>query len=347
MSTATLEASHKLRGQFFAESVDVANGIIRGATVAKSGVQATGKIYTSPSGTEYPVFTDETTLTTLMAAAKDAGKRVKVREDHLDEPGARAGYSFEFKQTEDGRVIADIQLFKSYENRALMLETAIETPEEIGLSIDFLPRFEVRDGKAFLRVDELNAVDIVDEGAITPDGLFLSASVDTGRKVEKSVPITMASPTPEEIMSAIGALSKTVGTLATSVSETQAALTKLTAAPAAPAADPKVAEALAAANEAKTQLAALQTSVVQMKKEKALLGFRGSSEERAKLASATVEEIETAAAGKKDYLALVAERAATAKCKKSEAHVWVMKNHKAEYAEHLAAKGVVKITMAA
>ena len=28
----TLEASHKLRGQFFAESVDVANGIIRGAT---------------------------------------------------------------------------------------------------------------------------------------------------------------------------------------------------------------------------------------------------------------------------------------------------------------------------
>jgi hypothetical protein len=334
----TLEASHKLRQQLFAESVDVVNGIIRGATVAKAGVQATGKFYTAPDGTEYPVFTDEETLTTLLSAAQAAGTRIKVREDHVDEPGARAGYSFEFKQTDDGRVITDIQLFKSYENRALMLETAQETPEEIGLSIDFLPRFEVKDSKAFLRVDELNAVDIVDEGAITPDGLFLSASVDTGRKVEsaKILPTaTMAAPTLEELQLSITALTKTVGELQTKMSAAPAT-------PVAPAPDANAVAALAAVNELKTQFAAQQQTIVQMKREKALLGFRGSSEERAQLATAQPEEIEAAAAKQKDYLSLVAERAESAKCKRSDAHQWVMRNHKAEYAAHLAAKGVAK-----
>jgi hypothetical protein len=344
MSTATLEAHHRLRGQLSAESIDVANGIIRGATVAKAGVQATGKFYTAPDGREYPVFTDETTLSTLLAAAQDAGKRIKVREDHLDEPGARAGYSFEFKHTDDGRVIADIQLFKSYENRSLMLETAIETPEEIGLSIDFLPSFEVRDGKAYLRVDELNAVDIVDEGAITPGGLFLSAGVDTTTKVEPTR-AKMPSPTSEELMSAIGTLTETVGKLATSLSETQAAVTKLsTVKPEEKPAD-KSAETAGAVKELSEKFSALQAQLVQFKREKALLGFRGSSEERAQLATAQPEEIEAAAAKKKTYLQLVAERtsvelAANNPKPKTAAHDYVRRNHYAEYEAHLSGKGV-------
>jgi hypothetical protein len=101
--------------------------------------------------------------------------------------------------------------------------------------------------------------------------------------------------------------------------------------PATPAADPKAEEALKAANEAKEQLAAQKQEIVQMKREKALLGFRGSSEERAKLATAAPEEIEKVASEKKDYLALVADHQTSAKCDRVAAHDYVRKNHKAEY----------------
>lgn len=360
MSTVTLEAKHKLSSRLSAESVDTAHSIIRGATVAKSGVQATGKfVMLDASGkvtndpeemaTEVPVFTDETTLTTLMAAAKAAGKRIKVRTDHIDEVGARAGYADEFK-LDQGRVAADIHLFKSFSDREVVLETALETPEEIGLSIDFTPSFELRDGRAYMRVSELHAVDIVDEGAITPEGLLLSASVDTTRKVEpprisQTQPAEkMAAATPptnEELMSAIGSLSTAVGALTKTVGEMQ---TKLNA---PPAEEKKGDGEMNAVKELTDKFAALQTQVVQMKREKALLGFRGTSEERAKLATAQPEEIEKAANEKKDYMKLVSDRVASAKCKKSEAHVWVMKNHPTEYAAHLAAKGVVRMNAAA
>jgi hypothetical protein len=359
MSTATLEANHTLRSRLHAENVDTAHGIIRGATVAKSGVQATGKfVMLDAKGaitrdpalmvSEVPVWTDETTLSSLMAAAQAAGKKVKSREDHVDAVGARLGFADTFKQTDDGRVVADIHLLKSYKNRELVLETAIESPEEIGLSIDFTPTFELKDGKAFMRVLELHAVDVVDEGAVTPGGLFLSASVDTGRKVEtaKASPLlTMASPTPEEIMSSLGALSTAVGALTKTVGEMQ---TKMNAAPAAPAPDANAVAALAAVNELKEQFSAQKQEIVRLKKTSHALGFRAHipAEELATLANGSPEDIDKMnkeRSEKKNYLQLVAERAETAKCKKSEAHQWVMKNHKAEYAAHLASKGVVRI----
>ncbi len=37
---------------------------------------------------------------------------------------------------------------------------------------------------------------------------------------------------------------------------------------------------------------------------------------------------------------MVAEHSTTAKCSKSEAHVFVQRNHREVYAEHLKAKGV-------
>jgi hypothetical protein len=77
-----------------------------------------------------------------------------------------------------------------------------------------------------------------------------------------------------------------------------------------------------------------------MKREKALLGFRGTDAERAALSAAPVEDIEKLNAPKKSYTQLVAERIESTKCKKSEAHLFVMKTHKAEYAEHLLSKGV-------
>lgn len=357
MSTATLEANHTLRCRLAAEAVESETGVIRGCTVAKAGVQATGKfVMLDAAGaitrdeeqckSRLPVFTDAKTLDTLMTAAKAAGKRVKMREDHDDSVGARAGYVADFKRITSGdedRVVTDLHIFKSYRNRNVMLETAQETPEEIGLSIDFTPSFELAGDRALMRVSELHAVDIVDEGAITPDGLLLSAGVDSVQKSESdkisdsNPPEKMASPSLEEIMASVSAL-------AASLKECQAGIAKLSTPPATPTPDPA---AMAAVNELKTQLAAqAETSkantaaIAQMKKEKALLGFRGTEAEKIALSAAPIEDIEKLTQGKKSFLQLVDERVASAKCKRSEANLWVMKNHRAEYAEHLSAKGI-------
>src|SRR5882724_9044991 len=90
-------------------SVDHAKGSIRGATVAKAGVEAIGKfVYLDVNGQvtrnagqackKLPVYTDAKMLDTLMAAAQDAGGRVKVRSDHDDSISARAGFADNFRK---------------------------------------------------------------------------------------------------------------------------------------------------------------------------------------------------------------------------------------------------------
>lgn len=151
----------------------------------------------------------------------------------------------------------------------------------------------------------------------------------------------MAAPTPEEIMAAVSALAKTVG-------ECSAAIAKMAAPAVAPVADADGMKALkaeqeklaAALNTQAEQLKASTATIAQMKKEKALLGFRGTEAERIALAAAPVEDIEKLNASQKDYLSLVAEHAEKMKCKKSDAHLHVQRTHKEAYAAHLRGKGV-------
>lgn len=180
---AAQRSDERTRYQLRAEKIDVANNVIRAATVAVAGVRATGKtVMLDKSGgrtldeklcaRRLPIFTDEKTLETLMAAAAASdGKRVKCREDHVDAVGARAGFANNFKRVGD-RVVADVTLFESYANRAIVLETAERAPQQIGLSMDFEPDFEILGDRALIRVRSLSAVDIVDAGAVTPNGLL-------------------------------------------------------------------------------------------------------------------------------------------------------------------------------
>lgn len=354
MSNATQEAFHILRCRLAADKVDSELGVIRGCTVAKAGVQAAGKFVMidaagaitrdeSQCKKRIPVFTDEKTLETLMAAAKAAGKRVKMREDHDDSVGARAGYVSDFKrvtEADNDRVITDLHVFKSYRNRNVMIETATETPEEIGLSIDFTPEFELAGDKALMRVRELHAVDIVDEGAITPDGLLLSASVDSGKESEKPTNHMADTPTPNaEVLAAIAKMGDTIC----------AALTKLATPPAASPKDEELkaikgeSEKLAATlKEQNEQLKAVVGTIAQLKKERALMGFRGNELDRAKMSAATAEDIEKFNADKKTYLQLVDDVVAKEKCKRSDAHTKVQATDegKTAYALHLSAKGI-------
>ncbi len=351
--TTTLESSHDIRCRLSAQSVDADLGLIRGCTVMKADVQATGKfVMLDAKGVitfddeqckkRIPVFTDAKTLDTLMAAAKVVGERIKMREDHDDSVGARAGYASDFKRITDAdgdRVATDLHVFNSYRNRAVMLETAKETPREIGLSIDFEPTFEIVGEKALMRVRTLNAVDVVDEGAVTPDGLFLSARVDKPRKSEiENIPVTKTTMAAEtspnaDILAAITAMGKTICDSLASLAAAK---------PAAAAPDAKVEEALSAIRAENVKLAAEVKKVTDQatasRKERALLGL--SPNERTALAASPVEDIEKAAAGKKDYLTLVNEHVAATKCKKSEAHQFVMKAHSAEYRAHLNSRGI-------
>lgn len=233
-------AEYELSFQLSAGAVDATSGLIRAATVAQAGVVAIGKyVMLDKDGqlTRDPekmkrkvkVVTDSETLTSLMAAAAAAGGALKVRSDHDDSLEARAGYADNFKlipeADEEGkkipaRVVADIHLNDSYRDRAIVIETAKKTPNLIGLSIDPIPSFDIVKDQAFMRVDELLAVDIVDSGAITHGGLFLSRGVDKIPKVKthNSDPAhhmadksEKTEPTLAECMSAINKLTEMVG----------------------------------------------------------------------------------------------------------------------------------------
>jgi hypothetical protein len=178
-------------------SIDSAKGILLGVAVAEVG-EATGHFaFLDKSGgvvgvggiddaTEFPsavrrlpLAMDEKSLNTVVASAK---KRVRTREDHDDEIESRAGYAENFR-IQDQKVICDLKIFDSYGNRAVFLEAAAETPELIGLSGDFKFITEIVGDRAMMRVTRVEAVDIVDEGALTHAGLFSvkkAGAVDIG-----------------------------------------------------------------------------------------------------------------------------------------------------------------------
>lgn len=363
MPRSKAKVCHSFLNQLSAGKVEAEIGIIRECTVAKAGVPLKGHtVMLDKNGgfttdeklcvKKIPIFTDERTLETLLTAAKEANKRLKMREDHDDSVGARAGFADAFQLSADGkRVVADLHIFDSYRNRGVFLETAAKTPEQIGLSIDFTPEFELNGDHALMRVKKLSAVDIVDEGAITPGGLLLGAGVDTDENVDAAAKLaeqkpTDAMPTPpsnEEIMTALGNLTKTVG-------ECMAQMSKL-APKEAPADGGEELKALKASTE-KLQLAVEQQSTqlklvvadnAKLKRERALLGLVPSA--RVQLGSASAEDIEAAAAKQKSYLDLVAEARETKKLSAGAAHAAVRatKEGSEAYTMHLAAKGVVKL----
>ena len=354
----TLAAENELRCQFSAgQRVDSATGRILGATVAKAGVRAIGKyvfldaqnertIDPTKAARKVPVYTDEETLKTLMTAAMKEGGRVKVRENHDDSIGARAGSAEMF--TRDGdRVTVDLSVFDAYRNRAVFLETAQKTPEAIGLSMDIDPTYEIRGDRAMMRVRQLFAVDIVDAGAVTPDGLLMNReAVDNLEEVSRNSNTnpesrtTMAEPTLGELMSAVTKMTEGYAALSKQVCDHGAALAKLTA---APVVDTDKDAMKATITDLSGKLSAITSQVGAMKKERAILGLNVTSAERAKLAAesdpAKVDEL---IAGSKNYLQLVDERVTSAKCSRVEAHAQMQKEHPEHYKLHLSSKGVVR-----
>ena len=361
MTTETLAAENELRCQFAeGQRVDSTTGRILGATAAKSGVRAEGKfVLLNAKGQrvldpikavrKVPVFTDDETLTTLMTAAKAAGGRVKCRENHDDSVGARAGSAEMFTRVGD-RVTVDLDIFEAYRNRAIFLETARKTPEAIGLSLDFIPTYEIIGDKAMMRIRELSAVDIVDAGAITPDGLLMQrGAVDNLEEVTNKEQsnsesrTTMAEPTLGDLMSAVTKMTEGYAALSKQVCDHGALLAKLSAAPA----DADKDGMKKALDDQAVQLKAVTAQIGAMKKERAMLGLNVTSAERAKLAAANdPAEFDQLAAGAKTYLQLVDDCVKTEKLSRVDAHEKMQASHPEHYRLHLSSKGIYKTAAA-
>lgn len=353
-------------------AVDSATGVIKGVTVAKSGVQAKGKyVMLDSSGSltydeakmtsKVPVFTDDRFLETLMGAAQDAGGRVKVRSDHDNSLGARAGFAMNFRR-DGARVACDLYLNQSYKDRDTVIETANKTPELIGCSIDFIPTFDLEKGKALMRVSELSAVDIVDEGAVTPGGLFLSSSVDTETKEESKTqpePITlMAKPDDKKTPPTIEECMAMLSDHAAKMAEFTAKLDALKTAPAVAtmSAVDELKIQLSAEKSAREELAAAQNNfiteqkaaIATMAKERSALGL--SAKEAKDLTPNAEQEAErvrlSADKGKekpKSYLdAVKTARSANSKLSAHDAHKAVQTAEPALYRSYLVGMGVTK-----
>lgn len=350
-------AEYELSYQLSAGAIDAASGVIKGATVAQAGVKALGKfVFLDKAGKltrdedeavkKVPVYTDEKTLETLMAAAGEDGGIFKVRSDHSDALEARAGYAVNFTR-QGNRVSADLKLNDSYRDRDIVLETAAKTPRLIGLSIDSVPSFEIvgtgDEMRALMRVEKLIAVDIVDGGAITHDGIFLQSRVDKTPTIKLATSMPDQKPTPPTVEECMSRLSK----LADDFSAMQASIAKM-AAPPAPVPAPD-AELKASVTKLSEQMAGITENLLQMKKTASALGMSAGAspsgedaeKERLKLAA------DKAAADATKNLTFSAEaenrfKASGGKVKRSEIKAQLMKEKPELYRAHLSSLGVTR-----
>jgi hypothetical protein len=358
---------HELRFQLNAgDSVDNKAGILRGVTVAKAGVDAQGKfLYLDQNGDPLPteagavkklaITTDETTLDTLLGAIQDAGGRLKVRSDHDDAIQARAGYAVNFRKIDD-RVVCDIHLNDSYRDREIVLEVAKDTPELIGLSIDFMPSFQLEKDTAIMRVGEIYAVDIVDAGAITPSGLYMQReTVDKKIIIKPKTTFIMAStkePTMAECMASITECMATIKGVGQQFTDEMGKFYKM----AFPNADKKGkdggdgddgdgdndAELKATIKSLALQVKAATDSMAAMRAERVSLGLNAEKSAADKSADAAAEAERVRLAKEKivpkTYLELLAEKKKEGMQLSHDRHAWVLANHPEAYQAYLNGK---------
>lgn len=144
------------------QSIDPVAGVIKGVSVATIG-EAVG----------HDLWLDAVTLQKIVELA---GEPVKVKMNHPkrgETPAVQttAGLLSNFR-IEGDQVRADLELLKSEDYFAKIIEMAQKMPKEFGLSIRVQYDTEEVDGKELMRPVALESVDLVDTPAANPNGLF-------------------------------------------------------------------------------------------------------------------------------------------------------------------------------
>lgn len=361
-----------------ASSIDSASGVLRGVTVAEIGtatghfafldaankVVCVGGAKDAPQGVptkRVPLCMDAKSIETVVAAGKQA-VRVKAREDHDDSIGSRAGYVENFR-LEGGKAVCDVTVFGSYRNRGVFLETAATTPELIGLSGDFKFNAEVIGECVMMRVTRVDAVDIVDQGALTHAGLFKAKAqegVDMKNK-ETPPPSSMAKASEAPDLKAFKALCESVAAYraanAAATAEIDECMASLAPSkPSAAPADETPVMSAAVLSALKTDLTkelsatfktqadeiatkAVSAAQVEFKKQLSALGIK-PKETPALSAQAPAASTTTEVA--KDFLTLKASVAKERNIKPSEAARIIMIEQPEVYRAHQVKLGILK-----
>lgn len=213
--------------QLAPQAVDAESGMISGVSVITKGI-AKG----------HDLIVDETTLAQVIKCGNAARNGIKVKVGHDSGVGEIVGRLTNFRADGD-KVLADLELLATSPQRAFILELASKNPESVGLSISFQGKPEKgANGVMMARCTSLRSVDLVDEPAANPDGLF-EVAVDESPKVETPM---SDEPKPEA----------------------------MAAEPSAPSVEERLGAVEAAVNEIKTMIASLlaeETSEVEVEKE--------------------------------------------------------------------------------
>lgn len=184
-------------------SIDADKSTIFGVSVITKGI-AKG----------HDLIVDDTTLAQVVKCGNGAKNGIKVKVGHDSGVEEIVGRLTNFRVEED-KVLADLELLSSSPRRDFIFELAQKTPEAVGLSIAFEGKPEAANGQQMARCTRLRSVDLVDEPAANPDGLF-EVAVDESEKVETPMkeepkPEAMAAePSAPSVDDRIGALEAAV-----------------------------------------------------------------------------------------------------------------------------------------
>ena len=151
--------------------IDRSAGIISGVTVITANVPAKG----------HGIYTDAKTLQTTLEVANEfkGGVKVKLRHKMSGEFQSvvenTIGVIKDFFIAGD-KLRGDLHLLKSLESetKEKIYEMAEVMPDQFGLSIHFSGVCETFADKKYLRCEELQSIDLSDNPAANPDGLFES-----------------------------------------------------------------------------------------------------------------------------------------------------------------------------
>jgi hypothetical protein len=151
------------------------------------------------------LIVDDQTLAQVVQCAK--ARAVKVKMLHNSDLSQVVGTLKNFR-IEGPKVLADLHLLSSAPARDFVLEIAQTMPTAFGLSISF----EGTPDGNLARCSRLLSVDLVDEPAANPDGLFeekpmdaTPADVTTAPEPMTENPEKMEAPTPEDRLAALEA----------------------------------------------------------------------------------------------------------------------------------------------
>lgn len=197
--------------QLAPQAVDAESGMISGVSVITKGI-AKG----------HDLIVDETTLAQVIKCGNAARNGIKVKVGHDSGVGEIVGRLTNFRADGD-KVLADLELLATSPQRAFILELAAKNPESVGLSISFQGKPEQgANGVMMARCSSLRSVDLVDEPAANPDGLFEaavdeSATVETPMQEEPKPEAMAAEPSAPSVEERLGAVEAAVNEIKTMI----------------------------------------------------------------------------------------------------------------------------------